>query len=264
MSRLISIKQRLWLVSELTKRDLAQRYRGTLLGLIWPVLYAALYLAVLTFVFAIVLRIRWGQYDASQPVGAGALMILSGLVPYLFIAEVMGRSTDVINSAQNLVKRVRFPLHLLPLVSVNSALALGIINSALLVAVGLALGYARPSAIILLPLVWLPLFVLAVGVAWMLSAVAVFFRDLAQVTPVVVQLMMFMAPVFYPQSMIPDEFQFLVELNPLTYFVDAFRGAMAGYLEWVGWLRSLVFQCCFAAFSYLVFRRLKPAFADSL
>jgi lipopolysaccharide transport system permease protein len=260
----IVVQQQLWLIWELTKREIAQRYRGTLLGMIWPVLYASLFLAVFLFVFTVVLRVRWVQGGGEQKMATGALMIFAGTVPYFFVAEVMGRGSEIMYGSANLVKRVRFPLHLIPVVTVNAALAVAAINMVLLLGFGLAIGEAHPSAALFLPLILLPLYTFALGLAWLLSASAVFFRDLGQIAPVLAQVMMFMAPVFYPRTIIPSDYQYVIELNPLTYFVDAFRSALGGDFDGLGWLRAMLLESCFAAFGSFIFIRLRPAFGDIL
>src|SRR4051794_44919 len=113
--------QRIWLGLVLTRRELSQRYRGTILGTFWPFLYAGLLLAMFTFVFSFILKVRWSLGEEARP-NEGALMIFAGLVPYLFIAEVLTRSSTCITSVPNFVKKIRFPLSLLPIVVVNSAL----------------------------------------------------------------------------------------------------------------------------------------------
>lgn len=255
----------LWLLWELTKREVAQRYRGTLFGILWPVLYAGLFLAIFSFVFTVVLRVRWGDGgDGTGGSAAGALMIFCGMVPYLFVAEVMGRSPGMILSSANLVKKVRFPVHVIPVVAVNAALIIAVINVALLLVFAYSVGNAKASTIVFLPLVLVPLYMFALGIGWLFSSVAVFFRDLGQIAPVLVQVMMFMAPVFYPAAIVPAEFLPVFNLNPLTYFVEATRASLAGHFDVLLWLRMVILHACFAGLGWLVFHRLRPAFGDLL
>lgn len=256
------MQQDLWLTWELTKREVAQRYRGTFLGILWPVLYAGLFLAIFSFVFTVVLRVRWGQ--DGQGMATGSLMIFCGMVPYLFVAEVMGRSPSVMLASANLVKRVRFPVHLIPVVSINAALIIAAINLTLLLAFAFAVGEAAASAALFLPLILVPLYLFALGIGWFFSSVAVFFRDLGQIAPVLVQVMMFMAPVFYPASIIPPDFLPFFGLNPLTYFVEAFRSALAGDFDVALWLQMIALHGGVAALGGFVFHRLRPAFGDLL
>ncbi|MFC5354281.1 ABC transporter permease [Azospirillum himalayense] len=256
------MQQDLWLTWELTKREIAQRYRGTFLGILWPMLYAGLFLAIFSFVFTVVLRVRWGQ--SGENMATGSLMIFCGMVPYLFVAEVMGRSPGIMLASANLVKRVRFPVHLIPVVSINAALIIAAINLALLLAFAFAVGEADAFAVLFLPLILVPLYLFALGIGWLFSSVAVFFRDLGQIAPVLVQVMMFMAPVFYPASIIPADFLPYFAVNPLTYFVEAFRSALGGQFDVALWLQMVALHGGIAALGWLVFHRLRPAFGDLL
>ena len=174
----------IWLIWELTKRELSQRYRGTFLGVLWPVLYAAIFLGILSFVFTFVMQVRWTSRGEPASLGNASLMIFCGMVPYLFLAEVLNRSPLMLLSAQNLVKRVRFPVAVIPIVNVNAALVLCLINTVLLLGYGLITGKTSPWAIAILPLLLVPLYLFALGISWLFSSVTIFFRDLAQVTPV--------------------------------------------------------------------------------
>ncbi|TYL85915.1 ABC transporter permease [Bradyrhizobium cytisi] len=257
--------QTLWLGFMLTQRDLAQRYRGTVLGLLWPFLYSGLLLSMFTFVFSLVLNVRWSAGTEGRP-NEGALMIFAGLVPYLFVAEVLTRSATCITSAANFVKKVRFPLSLLPIVVVNSALVLAAINALILVAaVGLLWGVVPPTVLIL-PLIFMPLAALGLGVAFLFATLGVFFRDLSQLAPLLAQLLMFFAPVCYPASAVPPAFATVLELNPLTWFVTAFRNVVLDAEvmapgEWVSHSTGCVL---FALATFALFQRTRRSFADLL
>jgi lipopolysaccharide transport system permease protein len=254
-----------WLALSLTKRDLAQRYRGTALGLIWPFLYAGLLLLVFTFVFTEVLRVRWPSGPDALP-NKGALMILAGLIPYLFIAEVLTRSPSCITSVPNFVKKVRFPLALLPAIVVASSAALSSINALVLVLAVLAFWTYIPATALLLPLLFIPLFFLALGTAYLLAALGVFFRDLAQITPLFAQILMFLAPICYPIEQVPRTFARVINWNPLTWFVNAVRslvfdGASPPVAEWI---EQTLLWFIFAGLGYLFFNKTRRMFADLL
>nr|WP_247749276.1 ABC transporter permease [Rhizobium sp. L245/93] len=254
-----NLKQSFWLVFDLTQREFSQRYKGTFLGVLWPIVYSLLFLAIFSFIFTVVLSVRWG----SAP-GNGALMIFCGLVPHLFISEVMSRSPTVIHGATNLVKKVRFPVRLIPVVSVNAAFILCIINLILLIFFGIIKQQITIYSLVILPAIMLPLYLFAVGLGWFLSALGVFFRDISQIAPVAVQLMMFLAPVFYPLQNIPEKVRPIFLLNPLTYFIEALRNGLDGHISWSTWAAVTLFYACFALTGAFVFRRLRPAFGDLL
>jgi lipopolysaccharide transport system permease protein len=256
--------QDLWLIWELTKRELSQRYRGTLLGAFWPVLYAGLFLGIFSFVFTFVLRVRWASPGEQANLSTAALMIFCGMVPYVYLAEILGRSPTLVLNAPNLVKRVRFPIHVIPIVNANVGLFVCLINTALLLGFGLGTSRASPWAVAIMPLLLVPLYLFGLGISWLLSSITVFFRDVAQIAPVIVQVMMFMAPVFYPRSAIPPQFEPFFAMNPLTYFVDAFRAALDGGFDLRLWLLMVLVHAAIAGLGRAIFQRLQPAFGDLL
>ena len=258
------MKNHLWLIYELTKREISQRYRGTILGVMWPIFYSILFLSIFSFVFSFMLKVRWGADSNQSSMMHATLMIFCGMVPYMFVAEVMGRSPSFMLSAQNLVKKVRFPVHLIPLVNVNAAMIMTLINAALLLIFAFIAGDAGPAAILYVALLMLPLYLFALGVGWIFASVAVFFRDLVQLGPIIAQILMFMAPIFYPASAVPADFQAIFLLNPLTYFVEAIRAALTGQFAIMGWVAATGFHAAFAVFGRFVFARLRPAFGDLL
>jgi lipopolysaccharide transport system permease protein len=252
-----------WLFTSLTRRDLAQRYRGTALGSLWPFLYAATLLAVFTFVFSVILKVRWSTGDDARP-SEGALMIFAGLVPFLFISEVLIRAPLCIAAVPNYVRKVRFPLALLPMVVVGSAGLLALVNALILVLAALFLWSYAPATVALLPLVYLPLVLLGLGLAFLLASLGVFFRDLAQITPLLAQLVMFLAPVCYPLSIVPPAFANLVGWNPLTWFLKAFRDlALDGRIPpATEWLVQTLLWLVFALVGLAFFWKTRRMFAD--
>jgi lipopolysaccharide transport system permease protein len=193
-------------------------------------------------------------------------MIFAGLIPYLFIAEVMTRASTTIVGVPNLVKKIRFPLGLLPIVVVATALCLSAINSALLVLAIIFLRGSAPTTILYLPLIYFPLCLLLLGAAWLLSMIGVFIRDTAQFVPVVVQLLMFLAPVCYPLEAAPPTFASAIAFNPLTYFVNEFRNvALLGHgLNWLQWGEITLWCAIGAVLGAVLFERARPTFADLL
>jgi lipopolysaccharide transport system permease protein len=254
-------RQFCWLGFTLAKRDIEQRYRGTALGFAWPFAYAALLLGVFSLVFSVILRVRWGG-----EVGNSALMIFAGLVPFLFVAEVLTRSSMCITAVPNFVKKVRFPLALLPLVLVAGALVIALINTLILCVAVLVTSGSLPWHVVLLPLVFVPMTLFAVGLAMFFGSLGVFFRDLAQVMPLVAQVLMYLAPVCYPRTIVPARFGRYIDLNPLTWFVETVRSLVFGTPlppAWQWGLQTLVWLC-FAGLGYAFFHRTRRMFADLL
>ncbi len=260
-----SLAQHWWLGLSLTRRDLAQRYKETALGALWPFLYGALLLAVFTFVFSVVLRVRWNPGGDAGP-AEGAMMIMGGLVPYLFVAETMTRAPTVIVSVPNFVKKIRFPLALLPAVAVASATVILSINTLLLTAAAAIFGEGLGWSILGLPLVIIPLLLFALGVSYFFSSLGVFFRDLAQFSPLLAQLIMFLAPVCYPPTAVPEAFRNIVQWNPITWFVDGYRAVLleGRFPAWSGVLEQTLLWGLFAVLGWLFFRRTRRMFGDLL
>jgi lipopolysaccharide transport system permease protein len=251
------------LLGGLVWRELHDRYRGSVLGIFWALLLPLAMLAVYTFVFGFVFRARWGG-GGDDPYSF-ALFIYCGLVPFLFVSDVLGRSPGLLVQHANLVKRVVFPLPLLPVGATLAAAVHLLIGLAVLVAASWLLTGFRVSALLALPLM-LPLLLAGLGLAWLLSACAVFFRDLGQAVPAVLPLLLFLSPVFYPASAVPPGFRAWLQANPLTPVIDALRAVVlgAGPLDAGGLAIALLVGATLAVLGWIVFGRLQPGFADTL
>jgi len=260
-----SWRQRVWLLLQLTKREIAERYQGTALGALWPLLFAVASLALYTFVFSVVLKVRWSlPGDAAARPFEFALILYTGLVPYLVCAEMINRAPALVLAVPNYVKKVPFPLDILPMVTLGSSLFHSAINVFLLVALtGLAWGTISWS-LLLLPLVYLPLVLLCLAIGWTLSAVGVFFRDVGQIAPLAAQLLLFGTPIFYPPEMVPAPFDTVLALNPLTPVVNAFRAVIlfGTAPDWTAWILGCVVFGGICVLAHGLFRRLRPSFAD--
>lgn len=256
-----------WIIWQLSKREVLQRYRGTLLGMMWPFVYSLVNLALYTFVFSVVLRIRWPAFgEGADHPAMGALILFCGLVPYQFLAEAFSRGPFCILNVPNFVKKVRFPLHILPIVMMNAALFLSLINAALLVGASVLLLHSAPATLVQLPLLYVTMYVLGLGIGWLFAALGVFFRDLAQIMPMLLQILMFASPIFYPVESVPLQFAILIRANPLTYFVEAFRSAVlqGQWLDWSRWMAMAVACAVVSLLGWVVFQRTRSAFADVL
>ncbi len=220
------------LIWQFVRRDVLTRYRGSLLGLGWSFLTPLLMLAVYTFVFRVIFKARWAD-------GAGgdfefALQMYAGLIVFSLFAEVTNRAPRLVLDEPNLVKKVVFPLEILPWVAVLAGLfhlALSLV--ALLAAAAIARG-GLPLSVLALPLVLAPFVPLLLGLAWFLAALGVFVRDMQQVTTLLVSLLMFLSPVFYPISSLPSQWQPWLRANPLTPVIEQLRRVVLDGL-WPDW-----------------------------
>lgn len=261
------LRSRLALLYQLLLREVQGRYRGSWLGLGWTLLTPLLMLGVFTFVFGVVLQARWPQVPGVSDLGmlGFALKLFAGLIVFNLASEVLGRAPTLITANPNYVKKVLFPLELLPLAALGAALFHALVSFGVLLAVLGLLGLWHWQAL-LLPLLLAPLLLTLAGLAWLLAALGVFVRDTAQFMGMVTTLMLFLSPIFYPLSTLPPELQPWLMLNPLTLPVEAVRAALiwGTPLPWsaLGWY-SLV-AAAVAVLGWAFFARTRPGFADAV
>jgi lipopolysaccharide transport system permease protein len=255
------------LVKQLFVRDLAQRYRGSYLGFFWSFLTPAAYLAIYTFVFAVVLKTRWQELSGVSSSTSYALALFAGLVPFNVFSEVTNRAPNLILTTPNYVKKIVFPLEVLPVVSLLSALVHGTASLAiLLLSAHLLLGPVPPQRLLLLPLAFVPLVFLCLAAGWALASLGVYIRDIGQAVGVVVQLTMFLCPVVYPLSAVPEQFRLLLLVNPLTTTIETIRNlALWDQPPAWAWLATwTVVTAGMAWMSFVWFIKTKRGFADVL
>ncbi len=252
------------LVVELVKSDIAGRYRGSMLGILWSFASPLLLLAAFTFVFGTVFRTRWGGAVTSQ--GDFALVLFPGILLHAFLAESFNRAPNLVTAMPNYVKKVLFPLDLLPLVAVITSGFHALIGFfVLMVALMFAHG-TLPLTAIVFPAIVAPYLVLVLGVTWFLAALGVYLRDIAQVIGLVTMLLMFLSPVFYPASALPEAYRGWLALNPLTLPLEATRGALI-WGQWPDWTALGVYTIAavvVAGAGYWWFQKSRKGFADVL
>jgi lipopolysaccharide transport system permease protein len=215
------------LVWELSKREVLGRYRGASFGLAWSVISPFLMLGVYAFAFGEVMKSRW-PHDAGGD-HSYAVILFAGLIVHGFFAECITRAPTLIVANPNFVKRVVFPLDVMPWPMVLSALFHALVNTAVLALLMLGVEHRVHATFILLPLVFLPLVLFTLGVSWVLASLGVFFRDISQVMPVVSTALLFLSSAIIPVSILPKGLQTLFYLNPLTFFINEARlVALAG------------------------------------
>ena len=249
------------LLWQFLRRDILQRYKGTVLGLGWSFLTPLLMLGVYTFVFRVVFKARWGTGDGGNL--EFALQLYTGLIIFNLAAECLGRAPQLIVEQPNLVKKVVFPLEILAWVALGTALFHALLGMALLL---LAASWAQgfQPTMLLLPVVWLPLLPLLLGLVWFLASLGVFLRDIGQVMGMVVSLLLFLSPIFYPLSALPEAWRPALAANPLTFIIEQSRRVvMAGAgPDWLGLLAYAAIACAVAWLGYRWFMLTRKAFAD--
>ncbi|MBU1275037.1 MAG: ABC transporter permease [Proteobacteria bacterium] len=267
-TRISAMLQNLWryrqLIALMTKREVAQRYRGSFMGLAWSFVIPIILLGVYTFIFSVVFKARWGVGGEDKTVFAMVLFV--GLIVHGFLAEVLNRAPTIILGNVNYVKKVVFPLEILPLVPIGTALFHCAISVFVLLLASLIINGSVHWTALLIPVVFLPFLVLIMGISWIIASVGVFLRDVGQVMGVVTMVMLFLAPVFYPVSALPEAYRPWILANPLSFIIEQARAVLI-WGEMPNWLGlgaySLVaIAVAWAGFAW--FQKTRKGFADVL
>lgn len=249
------------LLVQLIQRDVLTRYRGAMFGVLWMFLSPLLMLAIFAFVFGHIFQARWPQQPDGMPFW---LMLYSGLIIFNIFADGVARSPMAVRAYPSYVKKIIFPVAILPLVPVGAGLVHAVFNLSILVA-ALAWVGQLSAGVLLLPVLAVPVVLLATGLAWFFAAWGVFIKDMNQVVPLLVQMSLFLSPVLYPASAVPAFLRPVYELNPLGAVIEAARAAVIGQpVDWLAWLVALaggVFAC---VLGFLFFRNSRDEFADAL
>ena len=237
---LVALAQILWrnrqLIIQMIKREVAGRYKGSVLGLAWSFFNPIFMLVVYTFVFSEIFKSRWGGVGGDDSKTQFALVLFAGMIVLSLFSEVLNRAPSLILGNVNYVKKVVFPLEILPVIAIGAALFHSLISLCVLLAAFVFFnGYMQWTAIFT-PLVLLPLVILATGFAWMLASLGVFLRDVGQTIGIITTVLMFLSPVFYPVSAVPERFQSFILANPLTFIIEQAREVLIwGHLpNWLG------------------------------
>jgi lipopolysaccharide transport system permease protein len=251
------------LIAQLAWREVIGRYKGSLVGLGWSFLSPLLMLAVYSFVFSVVFRSRWGLAQSEGPFEF-ALILFVGLMIHGIVAECITKSPLAIVSNPSYVKKVVFPLEVLPVVTLLSALFHFCVSVAVLVAGLVVFQVPLRPTILLLPVVVLPLAIGALALCWLLAALGVFLRDITQTTSILAAVLLFLSPVFYPASALPESYRFILAINPLTFIIEEARAVVfAGRLpDWSGLVLYFAFALILATLSLWIFLRMRKGFAD--
>ena len=266
---LVALIESLWrnrhLIVQMTRREVVGRYKGSALGLAWSFLTPILMLAVYTFVFSVVFKARWGT-DGDESKTQFALVLFVGMIVHGLFAEVLNRAPGLILSNVNYVKKVVFPLDVLPVIAMGAALFHASISLAvLLIAFALFNGYLHWTAIFI-PVVLLPLVILTLGVAWIFASLGVFLRDVGQTVGIITTMMLFLAPIFYPVTALPEEVRPLIMANPLTFIIEEARGVviLGRMPEWTGLGIYTLAATAVAWAGFAWFQKTRKGFADVL
>ncbi len=254
------------LIRQLTARYVQARFRGSVLGIVWSFVLPLLMLAVYTFVFGFVIKNnKWPAVFRNDSIFHFALLLYAGLIVYAVFSETISAATSAIVHNVNYVKKVVFPLEILPVCNLGAAVVQGLISFVVLIVCAAAITRSISPTLYYLPVVLIPLVMFTLGLAWWLASLGVFLRDMGQIVSVVLQMLMFMTPIFYPiADPLPKVFQQIMRLNPLTVIVEnARRVLLFGQApDWL-WLGiTALISVVILQLGYIWFMKTKRGFAD--
>jgi lipopolysaccharide transport system permease protein len=262
----LSIK--LSLLTTLVRRDLEARYKGSILGNLWPLLNQLVQLLIYIYVFSIVLQVKLdiqGMPQDSQL--TFGLWLFAGLVPWFAFTNGLTQAATSVITQPNLVKKVVFPLGLLPLVPIFSAFIESLFGLILLITTVVISSQTLHQTLWLLPLIWLSQLLLTAGLGYWSAGLTVFLRDIPQSLGVILNLWFYLTPIVYPLAKIPESWQvWILWFNPMTAIVEAYRDlVLVGEIQHGGELAiASIVAVILISSGVWVYRRLRPAFADVL
>jgi lipopolysaccharide transport system permease protein len=253
------------LIVRMTRREVVGRYRGSVMGLAWSFFNPVLMLFVYTFVFSAVFKARWGVGEEESKANF-AIILFVGMIVHGLFSECVNRAPGLILSNVNYVNKVVFPLEILPWVALGSALFHSLVSLAVLLLAILVFNQTFSWTSIFFPLVLLPLIFVTMGLAWFLSALGVYVRDIGQITGVFTMVLLFLSPVFYPVSALPQDYRILLHLNPLTLIIEESRKVLIfGRLpDWAALGAALLVGFALSAAGFWWFQKIRKGFADVL
>jgi|RhiMetdeSRZDD1v2_1073273.scaffolds.fasta_scaffold116645_2 lipopolysaccharide transport system permease protein len=264
---IFALRRNLWrhrdIIYQFTVREIQGRYKGSFLGLLWSFVHPLVLLLTYTFVFGVIFRARWPGAK-SNALGAFSLVIFCGLIVFSLFAECINRAAGLIVGVPNYVKKVVFPLEILPVSLLGSALFHAAVSFGILMIAHLLFDGRVQWTTLLLPLVALPLIFLSLGLTWFVAGLGVFIRDITYTVTLVMQVLVFLTPIFYPIEAIPEPFRTIIHVNPLTSVVENFRnvilwGKVPSLWDLVLWILT---TGMIMLLGYAWFMKTKRAFAD--
>ncbi len=257
------------LIVQFSKRELFARNKGSTLGIVWTLLHPLLMLAVYTFVFAVVWKARWTDGDAAAHESnvVFATSVFCGLIVFDIFGSTVGAASGLIVNHPNYVKKVIFPIEILPLAHLGAALCVSCISTCVLLAGTLLVSHTISSTVWCYPLVMIPLIMFTAGIGWLLASLGVFLRDLRQVVSgVLLPVMFFLTPIFYPPSRVPEAFRWVTLGNPIAGVIENARRTLlyGQYPDWVSLGYSALLGAVVMQLGFAFFMKSRRSFADVL
>lgn len=264
MSTLRTFRVHRHLIWQMTRREVVGRYRGSAMGLLWSFFNPVFMLTIYTFVFSVVFKARWGAGSDSKT--EFAMILFAGLIVFNLFSETVTRSPSLILSNVNYVKKVVFPLEILPVVSILSSCFHALVSVVVLILFRLIVGSGFSLTIILFPFIIAPLLLFTLGISWFLATVGVYLRDVSQTIGLAMTALMFVSPIFFPVTALPEKYRIFVYLNPLSFIIEQGREVLifSRLPDLRGLLIYYVFGCTTALLGFAWFQKARKGFADVL
>ncbi|EXJ15984.1 ABC transporter permease [Imhoffiella purpurea] len=261
---LVSFWRHRELILTLVRREVIGRYRGSVLGILWSFFNPLFMLAVYTFVFTVVFQARWSGGGGTK--AEFAMLLFVGLILFNLFAECVNRAPSLILGHANYVKKVVFPLEILVPVTLGSAVFHALVSLAVWLVAYLLLFGLPHATLLLLPIVLVPLLLLTLGLSWLLASLGVFLRDVSQVVVILTTTLMFLSPIFYPVSAIPEGYRGFLALNPLAPAIEQARDILfwGRGIDWGSYGMGLIASALIAWLGFAWFQRTRRGFADVL
>jgi lipopolysaccharide transport system permease protein len=252
---------RLNLIISLTRREVASRYKGSMLGILWTVLTPVVMIAIFTFIFAGIFGAKFGANNSHWDY---ALYLFCGLLPWNAYQEAIQTSSTLIVSRANLVKRVVFPLEVLPVAQVLSALANQMFATIALLLATLIIQREFHPTLVWLPVLLVPQVIATLGAAWLVASLGVFLRDMVQGVALFLMAWMYLTPIIYPELIVPEGYRRFINLNPFTPLVRSYRRIIleGAPPDWQGLLYFTIFAVVSFIIGYWWFAKTRKNFAD--
>ena len=249
------------LIKMMVSRDFKGRYRGSLLGALWPLIHPVGHLLLYTFVFCVVLKVRFGTDGSTSNF---ALYLMSGLLAWGAISESFARATTCILEVPNLVKRVVFPLEVVPIMVALSSAATQIGGMLILICCAVIYQGALHASLLFVPLIAVPQLLFTIGLSWLLASLGVYIRDMRHLITLALSVWMYMTPIVYPASALPENLKFITWINPVAGIVTDYRRViLEGQLPDFGhYAFYTTVSLVFFFFGYYFFMKTKKSFAD--
>jgi len=251
------------LIRQLTWREVAGRYRGSFIGLGWSFIHPLIMLSVYTFVFSEVFKAKWGM-EPDEGVTAFGLALFMGLITFNIFSEVISSAPSLILAHTSYVKKVVFPLEILVVVKLLSALINALFSLSVLIIGFLILNHFLHWTLVILPIIWLPMMMFTLGCGYFLASLGVFVRDLGTSVGIVTSMLFFLTPIFYPARAVPEAFRFICLINPMAVFIEDSRKAVLWgiFPDWQWFFLGLLLSLLIFILGFLWFMKTKKAFAD--